>query len=578
MSFFAIKQPGVSRAVGVVVPLLAYYALTVLLLGGLVDWSSYYFGYSTDSVLFVWFLHWWPFAITHGLNPFLCHYVWFPSGYNFAWATSIPFLALLAWPITALAGPLISYNILAMAGPAMAAWAAYLLCLALTRNRTASFIGGFLFGFSMPELYQAGELNLCTVFLIPFAVLLCLHRVRGQMGRWHFVVLLGLLLAAQMSISTEMLASLCLMGALSWVVFLIFVPKTERSALWRLAADVALAAPLTICLTAPFLYYLILGLPDVPAEIHTKGLNEFEALNFFLPALPAHSAIHSLGMIAKQLRGFRPNYYTYISAPLLLIMLLYAWRHGRRPHAKALLVLLGVIAILSLGPGLRFNGHFTSIPLPWVAVTYIPVIKNIIPSRLLLYLALGASVIAALWLAEANAFLARAWRFALAALACIFLRPAQVLVLPATWETQPIFQVQTALKWTRWPEQPFFTPSHLRQALGPLPNVLLLPDPVTGPGLAWQLQADMSFTQATGYIGFRLRPEWKWARLDQLAWGQVMPDFATFFPAFCAAHKVDYILIGPGAPPQVVSAIEGLGWPHHMDRGIEVMQTPFHQH
>ena len=457
----------------------------------------------------------------------------------------------------------------------MAGWAAYLLCFGLTRNRVAAFIGGFLFAFSMPELYQAGELNLCTVFLIPLAVLLCLRRVKGQMGRWRFVLLLGLLLAAQMGISTEMLAASCLMGMLGWAVFLAFAPASARGAFWRLAIDVALAAPLAICLTAPFLYYLITGLPEVPPNIHGAMLFEFEALNFLVPAVPVHSAAEALHMIAAQWRGFRPNYYTYISAPGLLIVLLYAWRHIRQAYSQALLALLVLIAILSLGPGLRFNNHLTHVPLPWAMVMHIPILNGIIPPRLLLYFSLGASVITALWLAEAKKPAARAQRLALALLACLFTRPGKIQIFPATWETQPVFQEQAELKWTRWPVQPFFTPRHVRQALGPMPNVLLMPDPVTGPGLAWQLQADMGFTQATGYIGFRLRPEWKWARMDQLIWGQIMPDFDTFFPAFCAAHQVGYILIGPGVPPQVVGAIQGLGWPHRMDRGIEVVKAPF---
>ena len=41
-----------------------------------------------DQESFIWFIYWWPYAITHGLNPFITHYVWSPNGDNLTWATS----------------------------------------------------------------------------------------------------------------------------------------------------------------------------------------------------------------------------------------------------------------------------------------------------------------------------------------------------------------------------------------------------------------------------------------------------------------------------------------------------------
>jgi hypothetical protein len=145
------------------------------------------------------------------------------------------------------------------------------------------------------------------------------------------------------------------------------------------------------------------------------------------------------------------------------------------------------------------------------------------------------------------------------------------------WQAQTLFQQQTEFKWTRWPVQPFFTPAHVTEALGHMPNVLLLPDPVLGPGMAWQVNAGFNFTQAEGYVGFRPMHERRWTVLDDVIFDQLKPDFATAFPAFCAAHRVNYILIGPSTPATVISAIESLGWPHHMDEGIEVVKLPTSQ-
>jgi hypothetical protein len=98
---------------------------------------------------------------------------------------------------------------------------------------------------------------------------------------------------------------------------------------------------------------------------------------------------------------------------------------------------------------------------------------------------------------------------------------------------------------------------------------------VVGPGTAWQLNSGLSFTQSDGYVGFRPVPEQRWSTLGSFLLGmQPLTDFDTVFPAFCATHRVDYVLIGPGTPASAVSAIEGLGWVHHMDDGIEVVKTP----
>lgn len=556
-----------------VAPLLIYLAITFACYWRNVSWSDYYFGYATDSLLFIWSLNWWPFALTHGLNPFICKYLWYPVGYNFTWATSVPFFALLCWPITVLGSPVLSYNILMLSAPALAAWTAFLLARELTGNWTASLVGGFLFGFCPAELSQfTTQLNLSCLFPIPLAALLCIRRLHGRLGRWPFIVSFSLLLVMYLGISTELLATLCIAGALAWGIFLAFAPPDERAAFWRLAAEIGLAAPLTMLLAAPFLYYLITGLPDVPKFIHPLLFQITDLLQTFLPTLPIHSAGDLFAAIKQQFSGFSPAQFGYITLPLLLILIAYFGFHRSTAYAKALLAFGCAALLLSLGFGLSVNMHYTGIPLPWAMFTHIPVLRAIMPARFFIYVSLASAMAAALWLAGAKTRRARGLRFALGGLACLVVLPARVTVLPAQWTTQQILMPQYEFKWTRWPTQPFFTPAHINQALGHLPNVMLLPDPAFGPGMAWQIDAGMSFTQATGYAGFKLVPELQWDVLDDTDTGRPKPGFNTAFRAFCVAHRVDYILIGPGTPTGLVRAIEALGWPHHMDEGIEVVK------
>ncbi len=131
-------------------------------------------GMGTDPYGFVWAFAWWPHAIGHGENPFTTHSIWAPEGLNLAWTTSVPALALLFTPLTVLAGPLVSFNVAALLMPAVAAWAAYVLCQRLTGRFWPSLAGGYLFGFSSYTLgHEQGHLHLTASFTLPLAALSC---------------------------------------------------------------------------------------------------------------------------------------------------------------------------------------------------------------------------------------------------------------------------------------------------------------------------------------------------------------------------------------------------------------------
>jgi hypothetical protein len=127
---------------------LLYLLLSLLYFGTVGNYGHMYLGYGLDPISFIWFLNWWPWAIAHGLNPFISYYVWYPHGFNMTWATSVPLAPLLMWPLTWLYGAVVSYNVLSLVAPALSAWTGFLLARYLTRDTPASFIGRYLFGFS----------------------------------------------------------------------------------------------------------------------------------------------------------------------------------------------------------------------------------------------------------------------------------------------------------------------------------------------------------------------------------------------------------------------------------------------
>src|SRR5712675_551692 len=59
-----------------------YATLSVLLLGRalIFDYSGSYEGRGSDPAFFIWAIHWWPYAISHRLNPFLTNVIFAPGG------------------------------------------------------------------------------------------------------------------------------------------------------------------------------------------------------------------------------------------------------------------------------------------------------------------------------------------------------------------------------------------------------------------------------------------------------------------------------------------------------------------
>src|SRR4051812_35264314 len=170
-----------------------------------------YVGEGADPGIFIWSLAWWPHAILHGQNPIATHAIWAPDGVNLAWTTSIPGLALALSPLTLTAGPTVAYNVVAILMPALAAWTAYLLCRRVVGRPWPALVAGYLFGFSTYMLgQQLGHVHMTSVFLLPLVPLLVLRYLDDELGNRRFAVLLGVLLAGQLSLSTEVALTLTL--------------------------------------------------------------------------------------------------------------------------------------------------------------------------------------------------------------------------------------------------------------------------------------------------------------------------------------------------------------------------------
>jgi hypothetical protein len=78
--------------------------------------------YWTDPNFYTWAMRWWPYAISHGLNPLYSTQIGAPAGYNLAWATTTPSVGLVMWPVTATFGVVVAFNVMLLLVPPISAW------------------------------------------------------------------------------------------------------------------------------------------------------------------------------------------------------------------------------------------------------------------------------------------------------------------------------------------------------------------------------------------------------------------------------------------------------------------------
>ncbi len=473
--------------------LLGYVLLSALIFGrkalGDIDHTVVGFGpspalYGRDQGAYVWFLAWGAHAAFHLQNPFLTREVYAPGGYNLAWAASILGPAVVLAPLTELWGAIVTFNLLAILAPAGAAWGAYLLCRDLTARTSSAVAGGLLFGFGSYETgVTINHLNLALVGLLPIAALLVLRRARGRISRVRFILALGVVLGAQLWISTETFASAVLFGALAMILGFISRDRSQRRLAWRTAYEAAVAVGVGVLIGVPYLWYALASANPLAKQ---SGLNEGADLaNFLEPTLATW-----LRPVTSRFATNVPEALAYMGPVLLIVLGLFFLECRKRRLARFLALFLLAATILSLGGVLRVAGETTQFSLPWSVVGELPYISHALPGRFVLYVSLAGAVCVALWLDRPT------------------LRPARWLAAAAIMVSL-MPNLHEALWGTRVDRPPLLSSAALARYIPRGSTVLALPFGVDGNSMYWQVQAHFAFRLAGGYVGWALPREYQ---------------------------------------------------------------------
>ena len=491
-----------------------------------------------DQESFIWFINWWPYAILHGLNPFVTHSIWSPSGDNLTWATSIPTLSLLTAPLTIMFGPIFSWNLLSLLAAPLNAFCAFLLLNYLYKNNTAAFLGGYVFGYSSYIMGQLlGHLNLDFVCLIPLAALFFVMHVKNDINRYYFISIMALIIFLEAGISTEVLATATLFGFISIIVFFAFL-HGFRNNIFIASLDLSLSYIAATILLAPFLYFLTKGFSGVPKIINSPTFFSSDLLNYAIPTPITRIGRSIFSNIASRFTGNYAEEGAYIGLPLLLLAA-FSFRGyvaARRRTGIALLTIFIIIIVFSLGPQLHINGVNTHIRLPWTFFMHVPLIRGALPTRFTNYVSLTVAIAIGFWLSTERA---TRKRYIAALAAIIFIIPN---ISMYNWGAQSVPNI--------------FTKHDVLNKK----NVIVLPFGSTGPSMFWQLESGMAFNMVGGYTGFTPLPFRKMEVTSDLFSGVPGKSFPDLLKAYCTQFNVKYVLTCSGTPDPLAKAIKNEGW------------------
>ena len=433
-----------------------------------------------------WYLAWTPHAVLSGRAPWTTDYLSVPDTVNLMWNTLLPLPGMLFAPVTLLVSPMATHTLLSVAAFAGSATSMWWVVRRWATWPPARFAAGLLYGFSPYLVAQgAGHLNLELVFVPPLVLAVADEvLVRQRRRAWVAGATLGLVALAQLLTAEEVLASTFVVALAGVVVVAVqHRRRIDRPRVRHAALALTTAAGLLTAAAAWPLYVQFFGPGRVSAPVQDASPYAADVLGLIVP-----STHQLLGLVETASWGVNDSENgSYLGLPLVMAVVLLAWRF-RAIAAVRFAAVLGVVAwVLSLGERLHFAGDEYGVPLPFDVISQLPVLHNLAAVRLSLYVVLCAAVVLAVGLDRLHT---QGWfgrhRLAAAILAVTCVVP----VLPAGWyeyvdADTPAYFTSGAVN--RIPE-------------GALAFTYPVPRYPGSAPMEWQVQADFRYRSLGGYV------------------------------------------------------------------------------
>jgi len=310
-----------------------------------------------------------------------------PGGINLLDNTSVLALGVVLAPVTWLFGPVVTLNVALTAAPVLSGLSAYaVLRRGLGLRWVAAFAGGLAFGASPFILRDeaANHLQASFLALVPLIFWCCYELAVAQRGKWwHWGIGLGVLVAVQFFVGTEVLTVTVLTVAIA--VLLGILGGLRRTGTIRAKLPFAwrgfgLAVVASVVLLAYPLWFALAG-PE-----HINGPNWPNALGnglmqVLLPLGPTPLDIQ--GWSRTGYLGPAGTFEGYLGIPALVILAI-AVVVVRRPLAKLCAAVTVITVWLSLGGAYMpagAGGEPSWLWLPWRVIGHLPVLAKLTPAN-----------------------------------------------------------------------------------------------------------------------------------------------------------------------------------------------------
>lgn len=498
-----------------------------------------------DPNFYIWAWRWWPYAVSHWINPLYSYQIGAPGGYNLAWATTAPSAALLMWPVTAGFGAITSFNLTLLLAPPASAWAAFVAARRLTGRFWAALPAGVVYGFNVYTLDHevSGQPNLTINLLLPLMVYLVVLWWQGTLGRTGYMIWMTVAIALEFYTFVEAFAEMTLMWVAALVIGFAVAGRAAWSKVGRLALQTLIAYLGAVVLALPYLIYALKHYPTTLTRPEPYFSLDLSGL-----VLPRWDRLLGMKWWAAA-AGHDLSATTYVGIPLLVIWLLLAIFCWSNRVTRLLAIGLVVVVAIAAGPKLIVDGK-QLFSLPWGGMWNWPFLRSAEPIRFIVYGYLVLAMALAMWLAALDASrLRRAWRWvlgsgrwllALVAVAAIFADLptfAEVVVPPAprNWtQAMPSLPLTNQIP-------AFFTTGTYRRYISP-GEIVVVVSQRGNAGMLFQAYTNFYFRIAGGFINASL------TQVDALPLGVDVMTYLTKpnvaeFDAYMKASGVGAIIV-----------------------------------
>jgi hypothetical protein len=343
-------------------------------------------GSDWDFTQSVWFLSWVPHALAHGLNPFFSKAMLVPTGVNLAQNTASPLLGLITAPLAPLLSPVARANLLLVMAMPVSASAAFVVLRKWKIWIPVAALGGLIYGFSPYMVGQSRDhIELVFVPLPPLIALSIASILQRRGSTRRLGIQLGLLVTAQYLISPEITAIVAIFafGAVTFAgVRRGRAMASERA---RFVSRSALIAAAAVAVLLAYPTWMLIDGPQHFTGSTWPTVNPYhnDLLSFVVPG-PLQKVPFGMRGIGSHLDTLNGPTEAggYIGIPTLLIVCTLAWWARRSFRMQMAVLLFLSAAILSLGPYLVVNRRDTHLPLPFLLFNHVPLLNDILPSRI----------------------------------------------------------------------------------------------------------------------------------------------------------------------------------------------------